>query len=69
MCKCVSVRFWTMKYVQDLRERVLRKKRRNLSGGENTIIERNTMVAINEVNDKASILRAMQHVSILGIAF
>lgn len=43
------------------------KKRRSLSGSKNTIIERNTMVAINEVNDKTRILKAMQNVRILKI--
>lgn len=43
------------------------KKRRSLSGGKNIIIERNTMVAISEVNDKTRILKAMQNVCILGI--
>lgn len=43
------------------------KKRRSLSGNKNTIIERNTMVAINEVNDKTRILKAMQNVRILKI--
>lgn len=43
------------------------EKMEKLKRKQNTIIERNTMVAISEVNDKTRILKAMQNVRVLGI--